>query len=743
MQPLEILNNSNAPDRKSQGGITLLLLPGGVNPYANFYEKLLEWLTLYREGKISKERATEAVASICLNANHYTLYHIVDVWEDGKPVRRQVLRSARTLNHLLKEGYALLYRGIFAIPKEVWREYKQSYHNADTFKIFDLSRLTGLAPYVLIDIDRKAGAKEEHVRKLIKYLHRLGIYPEVWESANGGWHVYIHLIHSVKVLKEVENGEVVVKGKRHFLPYASDYRLKPVVEALKEICKKLAIPYDFVSFSHAVWLEGIPNPEKGGKASRKVLNGKVHTLKEVFEKLRPIWEGSLRKLAWEKLREKLEKAKKKPRPVSAGVLKLKPEGGSESNPVDYIQLNLKNGYITRLLNAGYELSEVKKELESSYTGDRKAFERAWKGAEDFISLTFKPLKNRPKPERKHKHYWEYIPLLHQALKENPELSLRVLSKKTGIPLSSLSVIFKSFSREQIINAPEEVSAFLKQCQKGGSKLSNEEAKKKGKEKWQAYFEEVLKQYLNRKPKQDRAGSGESLPPVRNVAVHLKEDGGVQIGYISITSFRREEVGYPSHPPRYSHRRGVSFRVSQEVEKLLTFAQNVQSLESLKKSLFRLLFGAWRSSLRGETRTYDLSRFNSFGAGFLEHLIELLVSLGHEPTAVPEPEEGEDWLFESFCRWETVCPEKEKPEERVFSSKEEALKFLEEVHGRYKVGDRVKLWVVAPNKEVVPYEFEKVVGKFLVVKKKNEKLIEGLIWQEKETWELKTIHWSRS
>ena len=73
--------------------------------------------------------------------------------------------------------------------------------------------------------------------------------------------------------------------------------------------------------------------------------------------------------------------------------------------------------------------------------------------------------------------------------------------------------------------------------------------------------------------------------------------------------------------------------------------------------------------------------------------------------------------------------------RVFSDKGEAVEFLEGLNGRYKIGDRVRVWVVSPARmhggKSVLYEFEKV----------RVKVFRGFEEVgERETWELKRIHW---
>ena len=411
-----------------------------------------------------------------------------------------------------------LYRGIFYIPKEVWKEYKQRHEEAKenkkiTFEIFRESKLVRLAPYVLIDLDN---TEKEDIKRLVKYLHKLGIYPEVWRSASGkGYHVYIFLIYRiVKVPIKNEKGKKVDKKKYYELPYASDWRIEEIVKALKELLEYLNIPYDSVSAKRSVWLEGFPNPIKDGNSSEKVFEGAVHRIDKVYQRLLPIIERV------EKIRITKKFVRKYIRKnggvnVSKGTtVGIQMEGTDSSNPKDYIQVNLENGNINRLLNAGYSLDSVGEILKENYQGDKKAFERAWRSAEKYIEDNHIPLSEKlrrkkqngeRKKKRKHKHYWEHIPVIAKCLKERIT-SINGIHRKTGISKGTLSYIFRIVSKEQILESPEEAMNFLKSIQKGGDKLSEktrEKAKERGKERFRRYIEEELKKVLVPKRKEKK------------------------------------------------------------------------------------------------------------------------------------------------------------------------------------------------------------------------------------------------
>jgi len=505
-----------------------------LTEYSNFYWKALAEANLREivENRF-KGRTT---------ANHYLVFDIVS--PEGKFVERKVLQSGRTaklvISQCIREGLIPLYRGIFYIPKYVWEEYRKRYKEIKenphlSFEVFDLSKLIKVGDAILIDLDN---VSEEDVKRFVKYLHKLGIYVEVWKSASGkGYHIYIHLIYRVvkwREVKEVEsfNGkikQITYYGPYYEFPYANDYRIELIIEGLKVLLKRLGIPYDSISANRAVWLEGVYNPLKGGK-SEKTFDGAVHRIDKVYKKLRPLWEKSLKLKALKRflVRKKYEKGRIE---ITAEI-----ENTTASNPVDYIQANLHNGTITRFLNNGYSVEEVGEILASHYEGDEKAFWRAWRGTEDFIRLTFKPLtpsKRKAQKERKHKHYWEHIPKIKECL-EKGITSINGISKCGKIPKSTVWVIFQMFTREQILTQTEEVIAYLKANEKGGNKLPTERNRELGKQRFERYFEEYVKQVIEekRKPVKERkvyplgGNKGVKDPLWREIELEV-ENGPVQ------------------------------------------------------------------------------------------------------------------------------------------------------------------------------------------------------------------------
>ena len=72
---------------------------------------------------------------------------------------------------------------------------------------------------------------------------------------------------------------------------------------------------------------------------------------------------------------------------------------------------------------------------------------------------------------------------------------------------------------------------------------------------------------------------------------------------------------------------------------------------------------------------------------------------------------------------------------TFSDKNEVVSFLESLNGKFRIGDRVRIWVVSPARmhegKSVLYEFEKVL---VDVYRGFDRI------GKRETWEVKKIHW---
>jgi hypothetical protein len=217
----------------------------------------------------------------------------------GEPVGAFVGSDPQTIRKKLelarKNNWAVLYQGTIFInkktAKKLWENRRIAKGDWKKIAQLDQQDLFGeefvrLAYRVFIDIDNK---DEVAIRKLVKYLRKLKVYPEVWETKDG-YHLYIYFYYR-KVYREIrvidEDGKERVEKVwvGYELPYADDYRIKDVEESLKVLCAKLGIQPDIVSAKHAVWLEGFPNPLKDGFATKLVFKGFPLPLQDVWKKL--------------------------------------------------------------------------------------------------------------------------------------------------------------------------------------------------------------------------------------------------------------------------------------------------------------------------------------------------------------------------------------------------------------------------------------------------------------------------
>ena len=684
----------------------------GIEKYRWFYESQLgDILQDYHYGKLKKDETSEAIASVCTEKKSYQLFHVMDIWKDGEPIDRRVFRSDTTLRKLLNEarryGWAILYRGLYAVPGKVFEEYKKNYTVANRFEVFKLEKLTPIAQYVMADTDRKQGMTFEKLKRLVKYLHSLGIYPEVWESASGegNYHIYVPLVGMVERWTEKMEDGTEEEHRRYYLPYASDYRVSLVIDALKQVFHYLGITYDSISATRAVWLEGFPNPEKGGRFSRKIWDGKVHRLDNLTEKLRPFWERSLRE---EAKKEYFSFQLKKSAPVGVGSVEIDEEGIGASNPIDFLQN--QHSSASRMLDRGYTWSQIEYELRAKWGGgDEKAWDRTFRKFRNYIEAHHRPLprkpkgRAKPKERRKHLHYWEHIPAICEVLREDGlDSSLNHIHRKTGIPKGTLSYIFRIVSREQILRAPGEAQELLKSYQKGGDRMTEEqkeEARERGKERWESYLEKFLEEAVKKRKKS--LGEKEKKP------LSFRPEGfstleSVQIGHISIVPGENKGGGgtknastpYPetytfstndnnaeppdrSEPtaedpghvdvflkvhgipeelvkkhlegkepkPRYDRRDPLELALMRRAWELIEKVEtrwSVELGEVPEGDYKRLIFGAVRRR-NGKKRTYDLGGWGRFAFA----LGEVLEELGY---GVIYPKTREDVEGEAFEEW---------------------------------------------------------------------------------------------
>ncbi|MFZ8787531.1 hypothetical protein, partial [Thermocrinis sp.] len=360
------------------------------------------------------------------------------VEEDGeeRPVGAFSGADPRTIEFYLelalKNNWAVLDQGIILINEKIAEKLRENRRIAkgDWEKIAQLDlkayfgqdkEIVRLAYKVFIDIDEK---DERAIRRLVKYLLKLKVYPEVWETQNG-YHLYIYfydriVYQEIKVIDEdgKERVEKVFQG--YILPFADDDRIEDVEECLKVLCAKLGIEPDIVSATHAVWLEGFPNPLKGGFATKRVFSGFLLPLQDVWQKLLNVNPAKV----FQKVRQNKPRYYRKRKPKEKATDKEE-EGLRE---LDYFLLREHSNVFfalsqhgtlkacKKLWDAGYELQDIKFELERRLKIRNSSDEKALRNFLDYFEKNYTThthkQKSPPKEEehkekeRKHEHYWE-------------------------------------------------------------------------------------------------------------------------------------------------------------------------------------------------------------------------------------------------------------------------------------------------------------------------------------------------
>ena len=109
-----------------------------------------------------------------------------------------------------KNNWAVLYQGTILINRKTAKKLRENRRIAkgDWEKISQLDQqdlfgeeVVRLAYRVLIDIDMDK-KDEVAIRKLVKYLWKLKVYPEVWETQKG-YHLYFYFYYR-KVYQEIK-----------------------------------------------------------------------------------------------------------------------------------------------------------------------------------------------------------------------------------------------------------------------------------------------------------------------------------------------------------------------------------------------------------------------------------------------------------------------------------------------------------------------------------------------------------
>jgi hypothetical protein len=416
---------------------------------------------------------------------------------------------AQVVDFALENSLGILYHGTFFLDRETRRKLQENRQKAkgdrkkiaelDRQALFGHNRLARVAFWVFIDIDRK----DEHaLGKLVKYLRKMGISPEVWETQDG-YHVYIYFYYRKEyqyVEVEDEDGKTRVEKVfvGYILPYASNYKIKDVEKALKHICSKLNIEADIVSAKHSVWMEGVPNPIKGGFATKLLRKGYPLSLEDLWQKMLNV----LIPLFYRK-----SHSKPKPKPESTDVAEEALReldrllGGQHSNVFFALRQHGTLKACRQLWKAGYDLFDIEFELRRRLDIRNSS---DWKALQNFLDYFYthytdieRPyVRQHEKKERKHEHYYEFAEKVKEAL-EKGYLRVSDIARYLGCARHKVENLQRFLRKHgydlvDLLNRYEEVMAFLKEHAKGGNKWH-----KKDKEAWLAEMQQKKAEYIQR------------------------------------------------------------------------------------------------------------------------------------------------------------------------------------------------------------------------------------------------------
>jgi hypothetical protein len=414
---------------------------------------------------------------------------------------------AQVVDFALENNLSILYHGAFFLDRETRKKLQENRQRAkgdrkkiaelDRQALFGHNRLARVAFWVFIDIDRK----DEHaLGKLVKYLRKMGISPEVWETQDG-YHVYIYFYYRKEyqyVEVEDEDGKTRVEKVfvGYILPYASNYKIGDVEKALKHICSKLGIETDIVSAKHSVWMEGVPNPIKGGFATKLLRRGYPLSLEDLWQKMLNVLIPLIYRKSY---------SKPKPKPESTDVeeealrelddLRLR----EHSNVFFALRQHGTLKACRKLLKAGYDLLDIEFELRRRLNIRNSSDEKALRNFLDYFSTHYTDIerpyvKQRENKERKHEHYYESAEKVKEAL-EKGYIRVADIARYLGCARHKVENLQRFLQKHgydllDLLTRHEEVMAFLKERAKGGNKWH-----KKDKEAWLAEMQQKKAEYI--------------------------------------------------------------------------------------------------------------------------------------------------------------------------------------------------------------------------------------------------------
>jgi len=321
----------------------------------------------------------------------------------------------RVFNFAKKRNLSIFHQGIFFLRREtaeqlvknrveVYKEETSKRKAREKIARLDLLTLSGsdklvrLVYRVLIVVNDKDG---RILWRFVKYLWKLKIYPEVWETEDG-YHIYIYFYFS----KAYEEKSVKDKEVGYILAYASDYRIRDVEFALERLCSKIGLKASIISANKGMWVEGVPNPLKGGLSTKLFIKGFPLPLENLWKKLLNVWLPKIYRLSYNSPNPKdPEKAEEALNELNSLLL---------SKHSDVFQALNQHGTLKackKLWKAGYSLVDIEQELRKRLDIRTKSDEKVLQDFLDYFSTHYTDIKkpkiwHRRKKERKHEHYWE-------------------------------------------------------------------------------------------------------------------------------------------------------------------------------------------------------------------------------------------------------------------------------------------------------------------------------------------------
>jgi hypothetical protein len=469
------------------------------------------------------------------------------------------LRIEEIIQFAKDRNLAILYQGVVFLKREAIRQLKENRKKVyqtvkdkqkaiEEIAKLDLQALSGedkwvrLAHWVVIDID----CKDEAVWRLVEHLQKLNIFPEVWETRRG-YHIYIHFYlakeYGERKVKDEEGNERIERyEKGYILPYANNRYIRSVEESLKVLCAKHGIKPDFVSATHAVWLEGVPNPIKDGFSTKLILEGEPLPLLYLWERL--LWVNPPK--VFQKPNYKV-----RPKDDTDGAEEARRElhnllSGEHSSAFHALSQHGTLIACKKLLEAGYDLLDIKHELERNLYIRKKSDEKVLQKFLDHFEKNYtkrtKKQESTPK-EKEHKHeHWDELAVRVIEAWKNGYQKISHMAKYLGVTRGKIYHL-RAFLQEQgyewehLFTKSEEVLAFLKAHRKGGNKTQKVWDKKawikERKRKIEEYKRRMKEESRIHRAKKRAEMKSKGMDPDRwkQAPVQFLPVGGVRIGYL--------------------------------------------------------------------------------------------------------------------------------------------------------------------------------------------------------------------